>query len=194
MARADDRQASPAHQSRHSGPVSARIDVQDHRRHRGARRRRDQPVHAHPLSRRAAVRQPLLPLLEEGWPRLGQPARGVGAVVRRVLLSGGAAPRHRRHRPVRARLRARDAHGHRSRAREGRDHPGHGVEAEALQAAVVCGRDAVGRHRPRVRDRDAAADGQRHRDGGGRQTLPPTLRPPGRDAGRRGDPRGATRS
>ena len=55
------------------------------------------------------------------------------------------------------------------------------VEAQALQAAVVRRRDAVGRHRPGLRDGDTAADGERDRHGRHRQALPAALRPPGRD-------------
>ena len=51
------------------------------------------------------------------------------------------------------------------------------VEAAALQAAVVPGRDALGRDRAGLRDRDAAPDGEprrHHRER--RHALPPALR------------------
>ena len=57
----------------------------------GARGRGHQPVHPHPLQRPAAVRQPRLPLLEEGRARLDERARRAGQLVRRVLLPGRAS-------------------------------------------------------------------------------------------------------
>jgi penicillin-binding protein len=164
MARPAAGQTPAAEQSRGARAVPAGIDVQSRRRHRRARGRDHQPLHPHPLPRRPAVRQSLLPLLEEGGPRLGESARSNRAVVRRVLLSGGAAPRHRSDRQVRPRLRPGYADGDRSGARKAGDDSGHGVEAPAIQAALVCRGNPLSGNRAGIRDGDTAADGQHDRD------------------------------
>src|SRR5262245_7433769 len=198
MAHAGPGPQAPARQPRRAGSVPARLDVQGGGRHRRARAGGRHAVHRHDLYRRHPVRQPLLPLLEEGRARRREPAPRDRRVVRRLLLPGGAAPRRRRDCGVRAPSRPRAPDRCATRAREVGHHPRHAVEAAAVQPAVVRGRDAVGRDRAGVRDGDAAPDGESRRDARERRhSLPPLLREAGRGARRhaaRGDrARGAER-
>src|SRR6266516_2372048 len=164
-----------------------RLDLQGRGRDGRAGGRRGDAFHGRDLRGRHPLRQPFLPLLEEGRARPRQPAQGHRRVVRRMLLPGGAPAGRRWDRRVRASARARAPHRHRPPARADRHDPGHRVEAAALRPAVVRGRDAFGGDRPGLRDRHAAPDGEPDGDPRQRRHPPPALlREAGRRRGREG--------
>src|SRR6266496_1968926 len=106
---------TPAVRPHHPGALSAGIHLEagPGRDGAAARRRHAAVAHADPVSRRLAVRQPLLPLLVGPRARRPRPLRRDRPELRRVLLPAG--PEARSHVAARGRHRFGFPHAHRHR-------------------------------------------------------------------------------
>ncbi len=163
--------APSAQRPRHAGAVSARLDLQDHRRHGGARGGHRQPLHPHSLSR---LRSPSATTTSAAGSKGGHGSMNVhDALVSSCdvfFYQVGAAPRHRHASPS---TRAPSGSALPTGIEIGNERVGDRFPTRAwkktrFQQPWYAGRDAVGGHRPGLRDGDAAADG-----GGGGDRSPP---------------------
>ena len=176
------------------------IDLQDRGRDRRARRRADHAGATGLLPGRRHVLRPLLQVPSRRRPRLRRSAPRDREVLQHLLLHGRQHARRRQDVQVvrEARPRAEERHRPAERSREHRALDR--VEAEALQRALVSGRDDFGRDRPGPvvghADVDGGDDGDRRQRRHARRAAPREglRRRQGLGAGRRSRRRRSCRS
>ena len=161
LAGAVDRRAPPADRQGGGRRLSARLDVQAGRRARRARSRHHHAGDPGPLPRPFRPRNRDIPLLEKRRPRHAAAARRDQAILRCLLLRGGAAARHRPPRGDGAPFRLRQAARPRNPRRARRADPEPRVETEDRRRRLDDRRNADRRDRPGRRAGDAAAAGRR---------------------------------